>query len=396
MHSDHALLDAYHMKPCNVTAKQPRTANGSKTTLAISHVWSHGQGGRPEQNPINKSQGGMNLCLHQRYSTLAKEMDCDSYWMDTPCIPQDHGLRREAIEQINPVFENSKATLICDRDLMDLDIGKFTCLKQLEGPTTENIYTIPYDTSVIHLLETLLVVLLAARGRQNIHILCPRNEIISLHEALSIVSLYGAIEIAILYLTAEHLNNPRTLLSRRHASRDGDITIIWSLMFGNTPYETPELMWRSLMKMPRQTSFGCGFLMTNTPRLSNVKGLSWAPQYPALMSMADENLGGKHAHLSESESAINVCMMQEEGLSWWCCAHRFKCGPDSRNTGQLEIIRKSFLTDSDRGALLFVGSSLPVSLKGNNGGTLADWRGVYEWDDEEPFPRLIPQHFYIQ
>ena len=49
-------------------------------------------------------------------------MDCDSYWMDTPCIPTDHVLRREAIRNFNQIFAQSKATLICDRDLIEIEI----------------------------------------------------------------------------------------------------------------------------------------------------------------------------------------------------------------------------------------------------------------------------------
>ena len=54
-----------------------RYRTASINTLTTSHVWSHGQGGRPET--------GMNSCLHTRYSKLAKRFKCDSYWMDTPC-----------------------------------------------------------------------------------------------------------------------------------------------------------------------------------------------------------------------------------------------------------------------------------------------------------------------
>jgi hypothetical protein len=84
-------------------------------TMAISHVWSHGQGGRPED--------GMNQCLHERYKRIARSLDCDSYWMDTPCIPKDHQLRKEAIQSINAVFYQSALTLVCDRDLMSIDVA---------------------------------------------------------------------------------------------------------------------------------------------------------------------------------------------------------------------------------------------------------------------------------
>jgi hypothetical protein len=51
-------------------------------TMSISHVWSHGQGSRPED--------GMNQYLRERYKRIARSLGCDSYRMDTPCIPKDH------------------------------------------------------------------------------------------------------------------------------------------------------------------------------------------------------------------------------------------------------------------------------------------------------------------
>jgi hypothetical protein len=45
-------------------------------------------------------------------------------WMDTPCIPSDHKLRQEAIGRINDIFETSKLTIACDRDLMEIDISE--------------------------------------------------------------------------------------------------------------------------------------------------------------------------------------------------------------------------------------------------------------------------------
>ena len=65
----------------------------SGETLAVSHVWSHGQGGRPELGH------GFNHCLHRRYIAIAQSLGCSSYWMDSPCIPEDYRLRREAISR---------------------------------------------------------------------------------------------------------------------------------------------------------------------------------------------------------------------------------------------------------------------------------------------------------
>ena len=53
----------------------------------------------------------------------------DSYWIDTACIPKDHQLRREAISQINEIFASSRLTLVCDLDLMAIDIYRQNFLR---------------------------------------------------------------------------------------------------------------------------------------------------------------------------------------------------------------------------------------------------------------------------
>lgn len=59
-----------------------RYCKASEKTMAISHVWSHGQGGWPE--------AGLNGCLHHQYASIARSQGCDSYWMDIACIPENH------------------------------------------------------------------------------------------------------------------------------------------------------------------------------------------------------------------------------------------------------------------------------------------------------------------
>lgn len=82
----------------------------NEKTLAISHFWSHGQGGRPED--------GINICLYRRYSGIAKRYACDSFWIDSACIPCEPDLRTEAIKNINTIFQGAKITITCDQDLM--------------------------------------------------------------------------------------------------------------------------------------------------------------------------------------------------------------------------------------------------------------------------------------
>jgi hypothetical protein len=263
----------------------------SEETLAISHVWSHGQGGRPET-----SGTGLNSCLHRRYSRLARALGCTSYWMDTPCIPQDHQLRAEAISCINQVFARSKVTLICDRDLMDIDVE--------ESPNETKTY------------QTILAVLLVCdwnvrawtflesmRGRRHVHVLCKNDKVVSVKRALEVVHKFGYIDIAVLVFTSQHLlpwldrSGPSIpgydpdllplpipeatcLLVNRHASRPGDDVVIWTLLAGPKPFFDPIDFWKEAWR--KLVEIRTGFLMSDIPRLQHTPGLRWAPSQPRL------------------------------------------------------------------------------------------------------------------
>ncbi|CAF3487914.1 unnamed protein product [Fusarium graminearum] len=307
----------------------------SPQTLTISHVWSHGQGGRPES--------GLNACLHARYSVIARKFGCSSYWIDAAYM---HDLRMEAIMNINSVFSESRVVLLCDRDLMEIDVSV------LEG--AEHL-----SRKAICLRESILCTLLACdwnvrawtllealRGRKNIHILCKsgdHNTEISLREVLQVVSTYGSINIGILFLMNYHLlpaprsldwlrthtdgssavamerirrqqrrkvfkvshdarlialqiekgfvtiSEAATLLSQRHASRPGDDVIIWSLLVGDDPFKHALQLWRSGragidILATHQTVF-TGFLLSSVPRLRS-PGPSWAPNQPGVSRSA--------------------------------------------------------------------------------------------------------------
>lgn len=241
----------------------------SANTMAISHVWSHGQGGRPED--------GINVCLHKRYCHLAKSFDCDSYWIDSACIPDDHQLRKEAIMTINDIFCDSKVTLISDKDLQSKNLH----LKSIED------------------LESLLSILLvcdwgvrawtmleAIRGNESIHILCAGNQTIRLADLLRKIHDEGAVDLAVLLGSAQHLlpsadsgsakpiEEVGHLLSQRHASRENDEITIWGLL--------------SKLKAPRNVmhfweaseQVSTAFLMSSAPRVKGYSGYGWAPVTP--------------------------------------------------------------------------------------------------------------------
>ncbi len=246
-----------------------RYCKASSTTLAISHVWSHGQGGRPED--------GINVCLHKRYCHLARVFGCDSYWIDSSCIPDDHQLRKEAIMSINDIFCHSKVTLISDKDLQSKSVL----------------------TASIEDLETLLSILLvcdwgvrawtmleAIRGNRNVHILCADDKAIRLADLLRMVHEKGAVDLAVLLGSAQHLL-PSTnsgsakpieqvghLLSQRHASRKDDEVTIWGLLSNLKAPTVVSQLWEA------RSQVATAFLMSSAPRIDGSFSYGWAPATP--------------------------------------------------------------------------------------------------------------------
>ncbi|KAL7818453.1 hypothetical protein V8C26DRAFT_434269 [Trichoderma gracile] len=254
-----------------------RYRTASDRTLAVSHVWSHGQGGNPDQ--------GFNECLHDRYSAIARHLGCDSYWIDAACIPSDAELRPAAIKTINPIFRNSRATLICDKDIMQVDVA---------------------DTRSVAMLEVLISVLLLSdwnvrgwtmlevvRGSRAVHLLCKNNRPVPLRDVLALLYEGGSIDLCALLIGSPQLMPPggklrapgietaSVMLSRRYASRPGDDVIIWSLLCGDDkPHQSPMALWKSRLGGWVKT----GFLMSSCDRIADApRGYGWAPATPQVL-----------------------------------------------------------------------------------------------------------------
>ncbi|ESU15118.1 hypothetical protein FGSG_13410 [Fusarium graminearum PH-1] len=243
-------------------------------TLAISHVWGHGQGGRPED--------GFNECLHNRYSAIALNLGCDSYWIDAACIPSDEHLRSEAIKTINPTFRESKVTLICDRDVMDIDIGSQSLSKEQCERLISVLLLSDWNIRAWTLLEGI-------RGNRAIHVLCKNNNPVPLKDFLVVLYERGSIDLCGVLLGSPHLlpmgqeistvelEKAGTMLSRRFASRPGDEMVIWSLLCGDdTAEKRLERFWKGRLRVPIKS----GFLMSTSDRVKGIRGLSWAPSSP--------------------------------------------------------------------------------------------------------------------
>lgn len=399
-----------------------RYGPATSSTLAISHVWSHGQGGRPEE--------GFNHCLHLRYSRIAQSFGCDSYWMDTPCIPDDHELRNESISKINDVFTQSKLTLVCDKDFMEIDARHLTL--EVQESILVAVTVCDWNVRAWTFLE-------AFRARSAIYILCKDNVVVPLKETLKIVHEMGAIEIAILALALPHLipsaigrdyhvggrsfvpgfltvETAGSLLSHREASRPGDDLVIWSLLLKEEACKDTELFWRSKIG----TAISTAFLVSSAPRL-DVRGFSWAPRTPNTDISRNSLTNGSERILSYDGSTGDQALITSEGLNgtWYMYLFiggnkrttLFRLSPTSKtpHSFNLRIIRKTYLRRYTWGALL-----RPVSAATSRNSMIDrqdmtrvlfvvcgsqgtdddkkpmfwDWKGVYQWDMTEPLPRL--------
>jgi len=392
-----------------------RYCKASDKTLAISHVWSHGQGGRPDTT-------GFNACLHRRYTKLALYFKCDSYWMDTPCIPNEKALRAECIDFINKIFAQSMVTLVCDRDIMSVDISSLTM--DLRESILATVLVCDWNVRAWTLLE-------AMRGRHNIYLLCKGDKVLSFRETLKTVSEKGRIDLAILFLTTQHLlpteqiddfeilgmkmvtpkdtmkqrgfislGEASVLLSHRHATRDGDDVVIWSLLANETAIKNVAELWKSQVGFEVNT----GFLMSNSPRLEGYSGLGWAPSCPSLQSPPRTD---SKIYLAYDGVNSQMGLITSEGFQAKWLIHKFLMSStdcDMRFPRNVKIARQS-LQNYRWGALLRPGQRNPPSVPapyqgkakepllaicGSNDGRCWEWKGVYEWDSSDPLPNIFP------
>jgi hypothetical protein len=276
----------------------------NEQTLAISHVWSHGQGSRPHV--------GINRCLHERYVRIAKASSCTSYWIDSMCIPDAHDLRSEAIGYINRIFADSKVTLVCDKDLMGINISNLT--RELLESVLATFFVCDWNVRAWTLLE-------AMKGSHAIHLLCRFDKIISLREILLEIHQSASVDIGILCLAAQHLIPSSTeafrrrssrqstevagsLLSHRHATRENDDIVIWSLLSSTGVFYSAEEMWISKIRHRVATAY----LMSNTPRLA-LLGFSWAPKTPYVRLLSHnpiQDLLGPYHSFEGSNSELGL------------------------------------------------------------------------------------------
>ena len=410
--------------------KYLRYRTASRETLAISHVWSHGQGGRPDERQEDEGKGpenepiGLNACLHRRYAKLAMHFKCNSYWIDTACIPHEKVLRTECISNINKIFSQSAVTLVCDRDIMSIDITELTM--NLRESILATVLVCDWNIRAWTLLE-------AMRGRNNIFLLCAGNQVLSLKKTLEAVCERGRIDLAILFLSAQHLlpaeeindyniglgsmssredelrqsgfislGEASILLSHRHATRDGDDIVIWSLLAHERAIKDVMELWKSQVGSIIRT----GFLMSSAPRIQGQTGWSWAPSSPTLHLSPSTDLN-QNTYLAYDGESSQGGLITSEGLQATWLVYEFHSTSDENLKFPHNVRHaRRYLKGHRLGALLRPGQ-LPglrrvpapypgrakeplIAICGSNDGQQWEWMGVYEWVSGDPVPYIDP------
>ena len=400
----------------------------TEKTLTISHVWSHGQGGRPDK--VGLEGTGFNVCLHRRYADIAISLGCDSYWMDTPCIPSEKDLKRECLSQINDVFSMSAMTLTCDKDIMTIDMSshKLDSYESILATLLVCDWTIRAWT----LLE-------AMRGRFSLYILCLHNRVLSLDEVIKAVHAKGRIDLVTLLLGRDYLFPPAAMadfelfpgrgsitseidreiedgflsigeaavmLSHRHATRDGDDLLIWSLLIGDIKDESPIEMWKRQVGKEIPT----GSLISSARRVERHPGLSWAPYVPTISQHAEQFRNTSKAYPAYDGSETSLGLITDDGLRAKWLIHEIPNFESCRSGGQVPRISKLYTEIANQylhgfkyGILLLAAPrsgprTIPVRYRGvlnhvvvicaSHDRASWGWRGLFEWDANVPLPQF--------
>lgn len=417
-----------------------RYCRATNLTLTISHVWSHGQGGRPDNSG---SEGtGFNTCLHRRYSDIAISFGYSSYWMDTPCIPSEPKLRWDCIQNITGIFARSEKTLVCDRDLMSVDIS--TAASEAYETILAILLVCDWSMRAWTLLESI-------RGH-DLFILCKDDDIISLGQIVAKVRQHGRIELPILFSRRKYLlphpdiydlnmdffdtgelivdeecwdevkgfiniGEAAELLSHRHPTRDGDDLLIWSLLIGDLEDKDTVALWRRQIRK----KIPVGSLISSAPRLKTV-GLGWAPSSPVLRSKIDAYGGKRKAYAPFDGEMTMTGLITPDGLLSSWMVFKFLSAKHARPTQnidsteriefyeRLSVIVRQLTAEFTWGVLLMMcprrGSrDVPIEYPKCKGqmlvvcasqdGSRWQWRNIYEWEKNVSLPQFTLEKILI-
>ena len=137
---------------------------------------------------------------------------------------------------IDKVFTESKVTLVCDKDVMEIDITNLTI--KVQESLLATLIVSDWNLRAWTFLE-------AFRGRESIFLLCKNNVVVSLREIVDAVHSEGSIDISILLL-----NTPKLLPGRNMQGRERDpaLSSVWKdrpppLVCGRKRLDSEEGPW---------------------------------------------------------------------------------------------------------------------------------------------------------
>jgi hypothetical protein len=274
--------------------------------------------------------------------------------------------------------------------------------------------------------------------------------VIQLYDIIRRVHRHGRMDISILLVNAQHIlpaQLPRSnnsgnvetwhqdrakglvdvveanfLLSHRHASREGDEVVIWSLLCRETPCYTAVEFW-SVLQGERFPSLSTSYLMNNLPRIKEPlpclqRRLGWAPCRPNFPAAWDVR-SSKRYFIIPNSNQCGEGRVSKEGFSatWlmseikcqWTWGWLLKCAKqDTAEKEALAIIAR-YLRISARGALLQPCDELydePVVYRGSAEGHLLGiigqdffgrwhWKGVVNWPSGVALPHFVCKEITI-
>ena len=278
---------------------------------------------------------------------------------------------------------NAKVMLVCDKDVMSVDISNMT---------TSVCETLLITTAVSDWNCRAWTFLEAFRARRTIHLLCRNNAVVSLKQVIETVHRNGMLELGLLCLAMPHFLPPfddhvmaelrsggqgqkfeagylsidtsGDLLSHRPASRPGDDVVIWSLLLSkSTVFNDAEAFWKA-MQGPifrpaavtgRGARIRTGYLISSAPRLKT-RGLGWAPASPTFRfssHSATDGLSGSDGGASEP-GWITPDGLVADWLHWKFDSTPFRQQKNILWPRNLEKITTQFLQGYRWGAILRV------------------------------------------
>jgi hypothetical protein len=212
-----------------------------------------------------------------------------------------------------------------------------------------------------------------------------------------------------------------SLLSHRHATRDADDLLIWSLLIGDLEDESPIEMWKRQVGKRINT----GSLVSSAQRLAGHPGLGWAPCQPTASRPSDDNSSlSSKTYLAYDGAETLQGLITAQGLRAKWLVHEFpvvassavqKRTQEPQISDLLEPIAKittHYLSGYKRGALLqalpckgVLQRNIPVSYRESTGpivvicgsldGANWQWKDIYEWDTSAALPQFGMKEIWL-